>query len=95
MRRWEGSTRSYVEKKIEIKQGALFFIKAVQVRVSLRAEELLNQLQAGEELNALLGNENCCLWRPEFAAYMIEGTPGAPYGGYLFSFLCDHVKLFG
>ncbi len=21
------------------------------------------------------------LWRPEYAAYMIEGTPGKPYGG--------------
>lgn len=59
---------------------------AKKVRVSLRAEELLNQLQAGEELNALLGNDNCCLWRPEFAAYMIEGTPGAPYGGLLACF---------
>lgn len=23
------------------------------------------------------------LWRPEYAAYMVEGTPGKPYGGLL------------
>lgn len=23
------------------------------------------------------------LWRPEYAAYMIEGTPGTPYGSSL------------
>ena len=23
------------------------------------------------------------LWRPEYASYMIEGTPGKPYGGLL------------
>ena len=26
------------------------------------------------------------LWRPEFASYMIEGTPGKPYGGLLAHF---------
>lgn len=76
----QGATVKRKQNKI-----SFFFTRVSQVRVSLRAEELLNQLQAGEELNALLGNENCCLWRPEFAAYMIEGTPGAPYGGYLVS----------
>lgn len=35
---------------------------------------------------------SCCLtgvkslWRPEYAAYMIEGTPGQPYGGLLAHF---------
>lgn len=54
------------------------------MRVSLRAEELLNRLSAAEEVNALIGVENCHLWRPEFAAYMVEGTPGVPYGGSFF-----------
>ena len=27
-----------------------------------------------------------CLWRPEYGAYMIEGTPGKPYGGLLAHF---------
>ena len=26
------------------------------------------------------------MWRPEFASYMIEGTPGKPYGGLLAHF---------
>lgn len=26
------------------------------------------------------------LWRPEYGAYMIEGTPGRPYGGLLAHF---------
>ncbi len=56
---------------------------SLQVRVSCRAVELLGRLQAEEEVNALVGTENRFLWRPEFAAYMIEGTPGVPYGGSL------------
>ncbi|VDP01463.1 unnamed protein product [Heligmosomoides polygyrus] len=57
-----------------------------KVRVSCRAEELLGRLQAQEEVNALLGTMNRFLWRPEFAAYMVEGTPGVPYGGLLACF---------
>lgn len=49
--------------------------------MSLRAEELLSRLQAAEEVNALVGTENRFLWRPEYASYMVEGTPGVPYGG--------------
>lgn len=26
------------------------------------------------------------MWRPEYGAYMIEGTPGKPYGGLLAHF---------
>lgn len=26
------------------------------------------------------------LWRPEYGAYMIEGTPGKPYGGLISHF---------
>ncbi|VDM74010.1 unnamed protein product, partial [Strongylus vulgaris] len=60
-----------------------------KVRVSCRAEELLSRLQAQEEVdkvNALVGTVNHFLWRPEFAAYMVEGTPGVPYGGLLACF---------
>ncbi|CAI4222007.1 unnamed protein product [Auanema sp. JU1783] len=57
-----------------------------KVRVSCRAEELLSRLQAKEKVNALVGTVNNFLWRPEFAAYMIEGTPGMPYGGLLACF---------
>ncbi|PAV67901.1 hypothetical protein WR25_24148 isoform B [Diploscapter pachys] len=57
-----------------------------KVRVSCRAEELLSRLQAAEEVNAMIGTANRFLWRPEFASYMIEGTPGVPYGGLLACF---------
>lgn len=51
--------------------------------VSLRAEEILNKLQEKE----LADPENVkSLWRPEYGAYMIEGTPGHPYGGLLAHF---------
>uniref|UniRef100_A0A7E4ZRV4 Glutamate--cysteine ligase n=1 Tax=Panagrellus redivivus TaxID=6233 RepID=A0A7E4ZRV4_PANRE len=57
-----------------------------KVRVSLRADDLLKRLQAQAEVNHMEGNENRTQWVPEFAAYMIEGTPGAPYGGLLACF---------
>ncbi|CAH4033639.1 unnamed protein product [Pieris brassicae] len=51
--------------------------------VSLRAAELLPELQKKE----LEDPENAkSLWRPEYGAYMIEGTPGKPYGGLLAHF---------
>ena len=40
---------------------------------SLKAEELLSKLQEPEKR----GEENLSsLWRPEYASYMVEGTPG-------------------
>lgn len=56
------------------------------MRVSLRADDLLKRLQAQEEVNNMVGTENRALWRPEFAAYMVEGTPGVPYGGLMSCF---------
>ncbi|CAL1290589.1 unnamed protein product [Larinioides sclopetarius] len=46
-------------------------------KVCLKAESLLSVLQEKEKEN--LGDVKA-LWRPEFGAYMIEGTPGKPYG---------------
>uniref|UniRef100_A0A0K0EM21 Glutamate--cysteine ligase n=1 Tax=Strongyloides stercoralis TaxID=6248 RepID=A0A0K0EM21_STRER len=57
-----------------------------RVQVSLKAHELLKRLNAQEEVNSVVGTENKFLWRPEFAGYMIEGTPGVPYGGLLACF---------
>lgn len=48
-----------------------------KTRVSLRAEELLAIMDKREEAE---GPSRSVLWRPEFGAYMIEGTPGQPYG---------------
>lgn len=54
-----------------------------EAKVSLRAEELLAVLNEEEQKNPDTAK---FLWRPEFAAYMIEGTPGHPYGGTLAHF---------
>nr|XP_023025106.1 glutamate--cysteine ligase-like isoform X3 [Leptinotarsa decemlineata] len=53
-----------------------------EAKVSLRSFEVLgslNEKQKEEE-------EAAALWGPEYAAYMIEGTPGKPYGGLLAHF---------
>ncbi|KAJ2783853.1 glutamate--cysteine ligase [Coemansia javaensis] len=55
-------------------------------RLSLRGHELLGRLQIEEaEWLARAGDaparpELEALWRPEFGRFMIEGTPGHPYG---------------
>ncbi|XP_030747860.1 glutamate--cysteine ligase catalytic subunit [Sitophilus oryzae] len=54
-----------------------------EAKVSLRAVEMLEVLNEAEIQNP---NTVKFLWRPEFAAYMIEGTPGKPYGGTLAHF---------
>jgi len=59
-----------------------------KARVSLRAKELLDKLMGPEEAMkdevAKTGASSVnlrSLWRPEYASYMVEGTPGGPYGG--------------
>ena len=48
-----------------------------RVKLSLRAADILEQLNKIEQNDP----QNVrCLWRPEYGAYMIEGTPGKPYG---------------
>ncbi|CAD6191449.1 unnamed protein product [Caenorhabditis auriculariae] len=66
-----------------------------KVRVSCRASQLLKKLKSEEERNNSLGRPNKFLWTPEFGAYMIEGTPGSPYGGLLecFSHVEEDMKL--
>ncbi|XP_060522257.1 glutamate--cysteine ligase [Cylas formicarius] len=56
---------------------------AKEVKVSLRAVDILSVLNE-KEYNDPNGVKS--LWRPEFAAYMIEGTPGKPYEGTLAHF---------
>lgn len=52
-------------------------------RVALKSLELLEILNEKEETNP-----SACkaLWRPEFGSYMIEGTPGKPFEGFLTHF---------
>ncbi|XP_058825753.1 glutamate--cysteine ligase [Topomyia yanbarensis] len=52
-------------------------------QVSLRAREMLAVLNEKEAADPK-GVKS--LWRPEYGAYMIEGTPGKPYGGLLAHF---------
>ena len=52
-------------------------------KLLLKAEELLAKLQIPEKN----GEENLLsLWRPEYASYMVEGTPGFPYAGDITEF---------
>ncbi|XP_026473928.1 glutamate--cysteine ligase-like [Ctenocephalides felis] len=54
-----------------------------EAKVSLRAQEILTQLNEKEAIDV---DGVKSLWRPEYGAYMIEGTPGKPYGGLLAHF---------
>ncbi|XP_037932315.1 glutamate--cysteine ligase-like [Teleopsis dalmanni] len=49
-------------------------------RVSLKAQDLLAKLNE-KEIADPHGVKS--LWRPEYGAYMIEGTPGKPFGGLM------------
>ncbi|XP_043535519.1 glutamate--cysteine ligase catalytic subunit isoform X3 [Chiloscyllium plagiosum] len=54
-----------------------------KVQVLLHGEEILHELQnRGEKTNP----NHPTLWRPEYGSYMIEGTPGQPYGGTMADF---------
>nr|XP_030123210.3 glutamate--cysteine ligase catalytic subunit isoform X3 [Taeniopygia guttata] len=54
-----------------------------KVRLLLCGEEILQTLQdKGEKVNP----NHPTLWRPEYGSYMIEGTPGQPYGGTMSEF---------
>jgi glutamate--cysteine ligase catalytic subunit len=61
-------------------------------QVSLRAQELLAIMDKRE---AEQGDKREVLWRPEFGAYMIEGTPGHPYGEDLQrqKLLCNFLQI--
>nr|AAV48595.2 gamma-glutamylcysteine synthetase [Laeonereis acuta] len=48
-----------------------------EARLLLNAEQVLAELQRREKERH---GDLVTLWRPEYAAYMVEGTPGKPYG---------------
>ncbi|XP_071442481.1 glutamate--cysteine ligase catalytic subunit isoform X1 [Hetaerina americana] len=54
-------------------------------RLSLRAAEILEVFH-NEHDSLPEKDEARCLWHPEYAAYMLEATPGHPYGGLLAHF---------
>ena len=51
----------------------LFFFPD-KIQLVLRGEDIFEDLDS---------NQTDELWRPEFASYMLEGTPGQPYGSTL------------
>lgn len=54
-----------------------------KVQLVLSGEKVLETLQEkGERSNP----NHPTLWRPEYGSYMIEGTPGQPYGGTMSEF---------
>ena len=57
--------------------------EAKTAKLSLRAEDILKTLNEKEYSDP---DNIKSLWRPEYAAYMLEGTPGKPYGGLLVHF---------
>uniref|UniRef100_A0AAR2IUS7 Glutamate--cysteine ligase n=1 Tax=Pygocentrus nattereri TaxID=42514 RepID=A0AAR2IUS7_PYGNA len=57
--------------------------KHEKVHLVLNGKEVLETLQEkGEKINP----NHPTLWRPEYGSYMIEGTPGQPYGGTMSEF---------
>uniref|UniRef100_A0A3Q3WYY9 Glutamate--cysteine ligase n=1 Tax=Mola mola TaxID=94237 RepID=A0A3Q3WYY9_MOLML len=57
--------------------------KDEKVRLVLNGGHVLETLQdQGEKINP----NHPTLWRPEYGSYMIEGTPGQPYGGTMSEF---------
>uniref|UniRef100_A0A672HLD1 Glutamate--cysteine ligase n=1 Tax=Salarias fasciatus TaxID=181472 RepID=A0A672HLD1_SALFA len=57
--------------------------KDEKVRLVLNGGDVLETLQEqGENINP----NHPTLWRPEYGSYMIEGTPGQPYGGTMSEF---------
>ena len=51
--------------------------KNKKARISLRAKEFLDVMDKREEEE---GENRAVLWRPEWGAWMLEATPGKPYG---------------
>ncbi|KAK3573635.1 hypothetical protein QTP86_029980 [Hemibagrus guttatus] len=57
--------------------------KDEKARLVLNGNKVLDTLQEkGEKVNP----NHPTLWRPEYGSYMIEGTPGQPYGGNMSEF---------
>lgn len=54
-----------------------------KVHLSLRGNEVCHKLQEKEREKVPILTS---LWRPEYAAFVVEGTPGVPYIGYMAQF---------
>lgn len=54
-----------------------------KARLSLKCESIF---KITDDWELKEGSDRMYLWRNEYGAYMIEGTPGMPYGDQQFSF---------
>jgi glutamate--cysteine ligase catalytic subunit len=65
-------------------------------RLSLQAEEALARLSE-QQAHPLPGVDaasgSVSAWHPEYGRYMIEGTPGAPYGARLKDLLSVYPSM--
>ncbi|KAG2516490.1 hypothetical protein BBO99_00007997 [Phytophthora kernoviae] len=82
----------------ELEYGVFHMDKETKrVRLALRGAEILQQLQAKEKKSKDAAQDQTstsprgadsilcvdgCSWVPEYGAWMIEGTPSMPYGGF-------------
>lgn len=64
-------------------QLVIFDHKNRRVHLALRTQEVLKRLQ---EISESTPSEIRSAWHPEYAEYMVEGTPGLPYGGLMAHF---------
>ncbi|KAK7467809.1 hypothetical protein BaRGS_00036953 [Batillaria attramentaria] len=53
------------------------------VRLALRTQQVLHELK---EQHTKSTDDQVSAWHPEYAEYMVEGTPGRPYGGLMAHF---------
>jgi glutamate--cysteine ligase catalytic subunit len=68
----------------ELEYGVFKLDKEHRVpKLSLRGAEILGELKELEaKYNRPDHDEDACSWVPEYGAWMIEGTPKYPYGGF-------------
>ncbi|ORX77978.1 GCS-domain-containing protein [Anaeromyces robustus] len=67
----------------EIEYTVVHMNKDHKARISIHAAEILHELQEDEKNKK---NYNAS-WKPEYAKYMIEGTPNQPYGSTIYDLL--------
>ena len=55
----------------------------IGTRIRLKMRDFFTNVQEAEEQNP---DDHPTTWRPEYAAYMVEGTPGKPFGNLMSHF---------
>lgn len=83
-RKLQGRTKDVLYWGDEVEYQVVKFDHANRrVLLSLRNQEILKKLSETAENSP---SETRSAWHPEYAAYMVEGTPGKPYGGLMAHF---------